>query len=95
MPQPPKKLLDQVRACPELVETVVSPTFSTGEAWPFAALRCTNFRGLTWPRIAIASIPNWQQKRVRTWRCDSPITLFEATPIQPTATGWTYRMLLE
>jgi hypothetical protein len=26
MPQHPKKLLDQVRACPELVETVVAPT---------------------------------------------------------------------
>jgi hypothetical protein len=29
--------------------------------------------------------------RVRTRRSDSSITLFEVTPAQSTATGWTYR----
>jgi hypothetical protein len=32
MLQHPKKLLDQVRACAELVETTVAPRSSTGEA---------------------------------------------------------------
>lgn len=27
------------------------------------------------------SVLNWQQKRVGTWRCDSPLTLFEVTPV--------------
>jgi hypothetical protein len=31
---------------------------------------------------------SWQQKCLRTWRCDSPITLFEVTPVQPVATRW-------
>lgn len=29
-------------------------------------------------------VPNWQRKRVRIWRCDSPISLSEATPVQST-----------
>jgi hypothetical protein len=32
MPQYSKKLLDQVSACPELVETVATPMSSIGEA---------------------------------------------------------------
>lgn len=36
------------------------------------------------------SVLNWQDKRVHTWRCDSPITLFEVTPIQCTAAGRAY-----
>lgn len=42
-----RKLLDQVHACLELVETTVIPTSSTGEAWPSAALGFTDYQELT------------------------------------------------
>ena len=50
------------------------------EGWAFPRLRPFS---PTW-------VLNWQEKRVRTWRCDSPIALFEVTPVQSTASGWTY-----
>jgi hypothetical protein len=72
MPQHPKKLLDQVRVCPEPVEMIATPTVSTGGPGRPQPPGFSNFRGLTWPRIATASVPNWQQERVHTWRCSRP-----------------------
>ena len=37
---------------------------------------------------------NWQQKRVRIWRRDSPIMLFEVTPVQFTG-NWTEVSMLD